>query len=128
MSNKEYDGMQQLKEAELEAAKIEQEAKQGRLEAIQLCSFLIVRVARATALAEAREQAKKEVEEYRAEKEAKFQQKKEMVIGSYTCGNSQATGSGSQKEVDELSAETDKKIAALKQMMQWREANGQDGL
>ena len=88
MSNKEYDGMQQLKEAELEAAKIEQEAKQGRLEAVVLCSFLIVRVARAAALAEAREQAKKEVEEYRAEKEAKFQQKKEMVISSQDRYNS----------------------------------------
>lgn len=79
MSNKEYDGMKQLKEAELEAAKIEQEAKQGRLKGWSRWSNLIVCVARAAALAEAREQAKKEVEEYRAEKEAVFQEKKEMV-------------------------------------------------
>ncbi|KAK8796046.1 vacuolar ATP synthase [Blastocystis sp. subtype 4] len=86
MSGAGYSGIEKLKKAEEEAAAIEQEAKQMRM----------------SAMSEARVKAKEEIDSYRAELEAAFQQKKEA-----------ATGAGSKKEVEELSAETDKQIEAL---------------
>ena len=86
MSGAGYSGIDKLKKAEEEAAAIEQEAKQMRM----------------SAMSEARVKAKEEIDTYRAELEASFQQKKEM-----------ATGAGSQKEVEELTAQTNAEIETM---------------
>lgn len=80
MSGAGYSGIEKLKKAEEEAAAIEQEAKQSRLESWWLRVNLTVRLVRMSAMSEARVKAKEEIDSYRAELEAAFQQKKEAVF------------------------------------------------
>ena len=78
MSGAGYSGIEKLKKAEEEAAAIEQEAKQSRSESWWL--RVTVYLVRMSAMSEARVKAKEEIDSYRAELEAAFQQKKEAVL------------------------------------------------
>ena len=78
-------------------------------------------------MSEARVKAKEEIDTYRAELEASFQQKKEMVRDWCWLVMVQATGAGSQKEVEELTAQTNAEIETMKQAW-WRDVICQQGL
>ena len=80
MSGAGYSGIEKLKKSEEEAAAIEQEAKQSRSESWWLRVTLTVYLVRMSAMSEARVKGKEEIDSYRAELEAAFQQKKEAVL------------------------------------------------
>ena len=79
MSGSAYSGIDVLMKAEEEAAAIVQSARQSRQIILQKMMFSYKNVDRQSAMTEAREKAKEEVEKYRADMEKEFEEKKTNV-------------------------------------------------
>ena len=79
MSAAAYNGIDELMKAEEQAACIVQEARQSKSNSSSICSFSNAFVGRQVAMAEAREKAKEEIEQYRAEMEKEYEEKKTNV-------------------------------------------------